>query len=142
MSVTRNGAELGHFEDAEVAVAVVADCVGLAEQLKSGVRELVLDFLDKMPVRKREPCFGCPGCLDAKERSALDDLSAAMQEHRVSGGWLFSPRMRQGEDFCLPCDIFFDEVDHLFSFRWLCVKQGRKPDGLRPRSVSDPHALK
>ena len=88
MSILRHVAELGHFEDAEVAVAIMADRVGLTEQVESGINKLAFHFHDKMPVGKREPGISCWWCLDAKERIPLDDLAAAMQKHAVVGSWL------------------------------------------------------
>ena len=78
VSILRHVAELGHFEDAEVSVAIVADGVGLTEQVEARINELIFHLHDKMPVGEWEPGVGCRWCPDAKERIPLDDLSSAM----------------------------------------------------------------
>ena len=75
-------------------------------------RELTFNFLDQIPVRKREPCFRRVRGLDAKERIALDDLSPAVQEHGVSGGRSCGRELDSGENICLPGARFVDDVDH------------------------------
>ena len=128
VSVLRHVAELGHFEDAEVAVAVVADRVCLTEQVEPGVNKLVFHFHDKMPMGEREPCVGCRWCLDAKERIPLDDLSAAMQEHTVVGSW-----RNRGNREDIPGAGFINNVNHV----GICGNgEGRKHVACTPVPVS------
>lgn len=87
VSVVERGIEWCDFQDPKVAVSAMADGVTFAQQVEPRVGELVGDFLDEVAVREREPGVSGPGCLDAEERITLDDLSSAVEEHRVSGGW-------------------------------------------------------
>lgn len=107
MSVVWHGAELGHFENAEVAIAVVADRMGLTQELESNVGELIFHFLDQMPVEEREPSFGCPWRGNVKERVAFNDLATAMQKHARRLFLLWS----RWENVCPPSAGFFDEVE-------------------------------
>jgi len=112
MTVVRHCAELGHFENAEVAITVVADRMSLTEDLEANVGELIFHFLYQMSVGKRKPGFGRRWCLDVKERVAFNDLTSAMQEHArmlflLSGRW---------ENFCLPGAGFVDDVNHGIPF--------------------------
>jgi len=112
MTVVWQGAELGHFENAEVAIAIVADRMGLTEELEANVGELIFHFLDQMPVRERKPGFGCWWCLDVKERVAFNDLTPAMQEH----AWMLFLLWSRRENFCLPGAGFVDDVNHGIPF--------------------------
>ena len=128
VSVLRHVTELGHFEDAEVAVAIVADRVCLTEQVEPGINKLAFHFHDKMPVGKREPGIGCRWCLDAKERIPLDDLSAAMQEHTVVGSW-----RNRGNREDIPGAGFINNVNHV----GICGNgEGRKHVACTPVPVS------
>jgi hypothetical protein len=71
--------------------------MGGAEQVEPYFRELTFDFLDQIPVRKREPCFRRARGPAAKERIVLDDLSPAVQEHGVSGGWPCGRELDSGD---------------------------------------------
>lgn len=116
------------FEDPEVAIALVADCMGLSEQVKACIGELAFYLLDQMAVREWEPSVGCPGRLDIKELTALNDLASTVEEHGVSGGWPFSRGWRHREDVCLPGASFFDQVDHGIPFVgcFLPARSGRE----------------
>lgn len=112
MSVLWHVAELGHFEEAEVAVAFVADCVGLTKRVESCIGQLILYLLHEMTVRKREPGIGSTWGLDVKEGAALNDLSTAMQKHAVVGAWPFGRWLGRWDDFGIPCSWLFDELNH------------------------------
>jgi len=70
------------------------------------------------------PGAGCPGRRDAKERVALDELSPAVQEHWVVGGWsmLGNDLGCQNFGFEGGTCVFFNEMNHGMFMFWVCVK--------------------